>query len=43
MLYVIIIFLNYCKFGFLKICNIDISKSIIVRRFKLGKLIVDDE
>ena len=39
------IFLNYLPLQnrTLKICNHDISKSIMARSFKLGQLIEDDE
>ena len=42
---VILFFLNYLplKIWTLKICNHDISKTIIARSFKLSQLIEDDE
>ena len=38
-------FSNYCPLQNwpLKICNQDISKTVIARSFKLGQLIEDDE
>ena len=40
-----ILYLNYLPLHIwtLKICNHDISKTIIARSFKLGQLIEDDE
>ena len=42
---VILFFLNYLPLQIwtLKICNHDISKTIIARSFKLNQLIEDDE
>ena len=42
---VILFFSNYLplKIWTLKICNLDISKIITARSFKLGQLIEDDE
>ena len=40
-----LIFSNYCllQFWTLKICDQDIMKTVIARRFKLGQLIEDNE